>query len=81
MFGEDVTDLFLKTNNLSRIIRSHEVQMHGYAVHHGGKVVTIFSAPNYCGNTNNYGAILRFDGDIDNPKIITFRAARKGYDD
>ena len=29
------------------VIRSHEVKQDGYEVAHGGKCVTVFSAPNY----------------------------------
>jgi hypothetical protein len=29
------------------IIRSHEAKDDGYEIHHGGKCITVFSAPNY----------------------------------
>lgn len=47
LFGPDVTEEFLKRNNLSKIIRSHVWQSEGYAIEHSGKCITIFSAPNY----------------------------------
>lgn len=46
-FGPDVTNNFLKRNNLDYIIRSHEVKSAGYEIAHDGKCITIFSAPNY----------------------------------
>lgn len=46
-FGPDITDRFLKLNNLDYIIRSHEVKKDGYEVAHDGKCITVFSAPNY----------------------------------
>lgn len=57
-FGPDVTETFLKLNNLSMIIRSHEVKDEGYEITHNGKLVTIFSAPNYCDSVNNKGAYI-----------------------
>jgi serine/threonine-protein phosphatase 5 len=57
-FGPDVTEKFLKLNNLDLIIRSHEVQDEGYLIQHGGKCVTVFSAPNYCDNIGNKGAYI-----------------------
>jgi serine/threonine-protein phosphatase 5 len=58
-FGPDVTENFLNHNGLQMIVRSHEVKDEGYEVEHGGKLVTVFSAPNYCDQMNNKGAYLR----------------------
>ncbi|XP_025909196.1 serine/threonine-protein phosphatase 5, partial [Nothoprocta perdicaria] len=46
-FGPDVTRRFLERNRLDYVIRSHEVKAEGYEVAHGGRCVTVFSAPNY----------------------------------
>lgn len=46
-FGPDVTENFLKLNNLDYIIRSHEVKNNGFEEAHNGKCITVFSAPNY----------------------------------
>lgn len=46
-FGPDITKAFLEENQLDYIIRSHEVKAEGYEVAHGGRCVTVFSAPNY----------------------------------
>ena len=39
-----------------------------------GRVITIFSAPNYCDQMNNKGAYIRFSGDEMKPKFTTFNA-------
>jgi len=48
MYGPDVAHRFLKENNLELLVRSHEMKDEGYEVEANGKVITIFSAPNYC---------------------------------
>ena len=58
-FGSDVTQYFLKKYNLSMIIRSHQVKQDGYEYTHDGKLLTVFSASNYCGGSN-WGAIVRW---------------------
>jgi hypothetical protein len=58
-FGSDITEEFLKKYNLSMIIRSHQVKQDGYEFTHDGKVLTIFSASNYC-RGSNWGAIIRW---------------------
>ncbi|OHS98292.1 protein phsophatase-2A [Tritrichomonas foetus] len=77
-FGPDVTEKFLKANNLELLIRSHQVQEEGYLVQHDGKCITVFSAPNYIGRIGNKGAIviLSFeeDGTLNPPKFEQFTA-------
>jgi serine/threonine-protein phosphatase 5 len=58
-FGPDVTEKFLAANHLEILIRSHQVQENGYLVQHGGKCITVFSAPNYMGLLGNKGAICQ----------------------
>lgn len=60
-FGPDVTENFLEKNNFNLVVRSHEVKMAGYEIDHGGKCVTVFSAPNYCDSMGNKGAYILFD--------------------
>lgn len=50
VFGSDITQKFLNDNNLDLLIRSHEFVENGYRTNHDGKVVTVFSAPDYEGN-------------------------------
>ena len=72
-FGPDVTRKFLWKNNLRLVVRSHEVKMGGYEVQHNGLLVTLFSAPNYCGNCGNYGAYIRFTAPKMKPVYTTFK--------
>ncbi|EAX97524.1 Ser/Thr protein phosphatase, putative [Trichomonas vaginalis G3] len=77
-FGSDITEQFLRQNNLELLIRSHQVQENGYCVMHSGKCITVFSAPNYVGNMGNKGAIvdIKFDGNgnIASREFKTFTA-------
>ena len=76
LYGKDVTKKFLKENNLKLLIRSHEVRDEGYSIEHGGKHITVFSAPNYCDSVGNKGAIVKFDrGDMEHPYFIKFNAS------
>ncbi len=75
-FGPDYTRAFLDKNNLQLVIRSHEVRDEGYELEHGGKCITVFSAPNYCDQMGNKGAMIRFE-DAENmmkPQFIKFEA-------
>ncbi|KAH3686345.1 hypothetical protein WICPIJ_002707 [Wickerhamomyces pijperi] len=60
-FGPDITEKFCALNNLKGVIRSHEVRMEGYSKQHNGKLITIFSAPNYCDSTGNKGALIHVE--------------------
>eukprot|EP00960_Hanusia_phi_P028054 747179-Hanusia_phi.AAC.4 len=65
-FGPDITKRFLADNSLSLCIRSHEVpiSLRGFEERHEGRLLTVFSASNYCGQAGNYGAIVVFDDEM-----------------
>ena len=54
------------------LVRSHEVKPEGFEYQAGGKVLTVFSAPNYCDQMGNKGAYVRFQGATMEPQINSF---------
>ncbi|CAF0789305.1 unnamed protein product [Rotaria sordida] len=71
-FGPNITEQFLKKYNYSMIIRSHQVKHKGYEYTHNEKVLTIFSASNYC-NGFNWGSIIRWDYNEEEPWFISYK--------
>lgn len=71
-FGPDVTHRFLDNNGLDLIVRSHEMKNDGYEVGANGRLITIFSAPNYCDQMGNRGAFIKFDYTM-KPKFVQFK--------
>ena len=76
-FGQDESEQFLYANNLKLIVRGHELAMEvkvmtrcecqGFEKVHNGRVITVFSAPNYCYYVENKGAFV----DVDSNSQIT----------
>jgi len=60
-FGTDVVDNFLKRHDFDLIVRAHQVVEDGYEFFAKRKLVTVFSAPNYCGEFDNAGAMMSVD--------------------
>lgn len=60
-FGADVVDEFLDKINIDLICRAHQVVEDGYEFFADKGLVTLFSAPNYCGEFDNCGAIMNVD--------------------
>eukprot|EP00112_Aurelia_sp_Birch-Aquarium-sp1_P008577 Seg1949.2 transcript_id=Seg1949.2/GoldUCD/mRNA.D3Y31 product="Serine/threonine-protein phosphatase PP1-2" protein_id=Seg1949.2/GoldUCD/D3Y31 len=58
-FGGDVVCSFLKRYDLSLIARAHQVVEDGYQFFQQRKLVTLFSAPNYCGEFDNAAALMK----------------------
>ncbi|KAH9789213.1 serine/threonine-protein phosphatase PP2A-3 catalytic subunit [Citrus sinensis] len=80
-FGQDISEQFNHTNNLKLIARAHQLVMEGYNWGHEQKVVTIFSAPNYCYRCGNMASILEVD-DCKGHTFIQFEPApRRGEPD
>jgi len=57
-FGADVLSDFLDKYDLDLVCRAHQVVEDGYEFFANRQLVTIFSAPNYCGEFDNAGAIM-----------------------
>ncbi|GAB5365686.1 hypothetical protein AAMO2058_001079200 [Amorphochlora amoebiformis] len=74
IFGEDIVDEFFEDNPpLNLLVRSHEKKESGFQRHFGGKVLTVFSASNYCGDNGNDGAVIEVLPSLDY-RVHTFYA-------
>eukprot|EP01006_Ploeotia_vitrea_P035982 TRINITY_DN65951_c0_g1_i6.p1 TRINITY_DN65951_c0_g1~~TRINITY_DN65951_c0_g1_i6.p1 ORF type:complete len:328 (+),score=-20.96 TRINITY_DN65951_c0_g1_i6:131-1114(+) len=60
-FGEEVVENFIDKHDLDLIVRAHQVVEDGYEFFAKRQLVTIFSAPNYCGEFDNAGAMMSVD--------------------
>lgn len=68
LFSDQAINNFLKLNNLTHVIRAHEVIPTGFAFHGDGRVITIFSSSKYCGLNNQAACAL-----VDQNKIRILR--------
>ena len=64
IFGENALKKFLEKNDLDLLCRAHQVVEEGYEFFGDRELVTIFSAPNYCGEFDNNGAIMVIDENL-----------------
>ncbi|KAI8617647.1 Metallo-dependent phosphatase-like protein [Chytriomyces sp. MP71] len=73
-FGADVVANFLKKHDLDLICRAHQVVEDGYEFFAKRQLVTLFSAPNYCGEFDNAGAMMS----IDDALLCSFQILKPG---
>ncbi|EDW87496.1 serine/threonine-protein phosphatase alpha-3 isoform [Drosophila yakuba] len=72
LYGRDVLEKFLQRNDFDLVCRAHQVVEDGYEFFAKRQLVTVFSAPNYCGLYDNAGASMGVDKDL----IISFDIQR-----
>ncbi|KAG6336674.1 hypothetical protein ID866_2421 [Astraeus odoratus] len=63
-FGKAVINDFLARYDMDLICRAHMVVEDGYEFWNDRTLVTVFSAPNYCGEFDNYGACMSVSEDL-----------------
>ena len=61
VFGEKIVQEINRKNDLDLIIRAHQVVDDGYEFFAQRQLITIFSAPNYCGEFDNSAGIMIID--------------------
>ena len=71
-FNEKVLKNFLEKNDLDLLCRAHQVVEEGYEFFGNRQLVTVFSAPNYCGEFDNNGAIM----DVDEELMCSFKVIK-----
>ncbi|KAF3164747.1 hypothetical protein TWF788_001080 [Orbilia oligospora] len=57
-FGKKVILEFLQRHDFDLVCRAHMVVEDGYEFFNDRTLVTVFSAPNYCGEFDNWGAVM-----------------------
>jgi len=64
LFGAHVTTEFMAKNNLDLLCRAHQLVQDGYEYMFDKKLVTVWSAPNYCYRCGNVASILALDSNL-----------------
>ncbi|KAK4165792.1 putative serine/threonine-protein phosphatase [Cladorrhinum sp. PSN259] len=63
-FGKKVITDFLAANDFDLVCRAHMVVEDGYEFFTDRVLVTVFSAPNYCGEFDNWGAVMSVSSEL-----------------
>ncbi|EGD74409.1 type 2A protein phosphatase-2 [Salpingoeca rosetta] len=62
LFGSKAVDEFTSQNDIAMICRAHQLVMEGFKWHFNKRVLTIWSAPNYCYRCGNVASLFEFRG-------------------
>jgi len=63
-FSSQVVRDFLKKHDFDVVVRAFTLVEHGFELFADRRLVTLFSVPNYCGEFDNAGAMMRIDNDL-----------------
>ena len=77
VFNQNVLKKFLEKNDLDLICRAHQVVEEGYEFFGDRELVTVFSAPNYCGEFDNAGAMMVIDENL----MCSFKVIKSKIDE
>ena len=63
-FNESIVEKMVEQLDIDLVCRAHQVVEKGYEFFANKKLVTVFSAPNYCGQFDNAGAMMLVDENL-----------------
>ena len=61
VFGKPQVDEFCHNNSVKVVLRSHQLAMEGYQEFFDKKMITVWSAPNYCYRSGNKASIMVYE--------------------
>lgn len=76
LFGGNIVERFLHENDLNLIARAHQLVMEGYKQMFDEKLVTVWSAPNYCYRCGNVASVMKLDENMEK-SFVLFNAAEQ----
>lgn len=65
MFDESSISKMCSVLEIDFVCRAHEVMVKGHQWHFGNRLLTLFSAPNYCGAEGNSGSVMHVSAKLD----------------
>jgi serine/threonine-protein phosphatase PPG1 len=81
MFGKDIVNKFLHSNDIQHIIRAHQLCNEGYQVLFDDRFSTVWSAPNYCYRFGNMASVLMVDEYLNRDFIVFSEAPENTRND
>lgn len=63
LFGKAPFLKFMDENGIQLMFRSHQMIAEGFKILYDNRLITLYSAPNYCGNCNNKSSVFTLDGE------------------
>ena len=75
-FNEKALDDFIKKMKIELVVRAHQVVDDGFQFFHNQKMVTVFSAPNYCGEVGNHASVMKVKSNLE-CSFITLKPVSK----
>jgi serine/threonine-protein phosphatase 4 catalytic subunit len=73
LFGWQAVEEFCRNNNIDQVARAHQLVMEGYKYNFDKRVITVWSAPNYCYRCGNVASIMKLDDEM-RPTFEVFKS-------
>lgn len=70
LFGQKVVEDFNHINGLELIARAHQLVNEGFQYWFNSKLVTVWSAPNYCYRMGNKASLMKVKDDMEREFLI-----------
>lgn len=77
IFSKEIVKKFIAKNNIDLIVRAHQVVEEGFEFFGDRSLVTVFSAPDYCGEYTNSGGMMIVDENL----LCSFKVLKPIHND